>query len=191
MDPKDIVQVAMNLFWAKGYLATTMDDLDAATGLNRGSIYYLFGDKRALFLECLDFYAGQEIMATVRFLRTSTNGKNSIFSLFGAVVKAVEEDGDRSGCLLCNTASELGPHDSDVGLVVTNHLACLRDGFHSALRADDNGGHEATARQLADQLLAAYAGLHVMVKSGFPIQNLTNAAAVAKTLLAAHRSRAG
>ena len=45
---------ALTLFWRKGYQATSLADLVAAMQISRSSFYATFGDKRSLFIECLD-----------------------------------------------------------------------------------------------------------------------------------------
>src|SRR6056297_1687309 len=52
----EVLDRAMRAFWARGYRATSMSELVAATGLNRGSIYAGFTDKRGLFLSALRHY---------------------------------------------------------------------------------------------------------------------------------------
>ncbi len=47
----------MNVFWTRGYHATSMTDLLEGTGLSRGSLYKAFGDKKSLFLLALECYA--------------------------------------------------------------------------------------------------------------------------------------
>ena len=46
----------MHAFWARGYEATSMTDLIAATGLHKGSLYQAFGDKHSLFVGALKRY---------------------------------------------------------------------------------------------------------------------------------------
>lgn len=48
--PDDVLVKAMNAFWARGYESTSMQDLVACMGINRGSLYATFGDKRSLFI---------------------------------------------------------------------------------------------------------------------------------------------
>ena len=54
--PDDAIEKAMQVFWHKGYEATSMEDLLSAMDLNRGSLYDTFGDKRQLFLKVIDRY---------------------------------------------------------------------------------------------------------------------------------------
>ncbi len=52
----DVVAAARDEFWTRGYAATSVDDLTAATGLGKGSLYGAFGDKHDLYLRTLDDY---------------------------------------------------------------------------------------------------------------------------------------
>src|SRR5215831_4474501 len=74
-DPEIALQRATESFWRAGYAATSLDDLSAATGMNRPSLYGAFGDKRELYLAALRRYwklshvAMDEALAYDRTLR--------------------------------------------------------------------------------------------------------------------------
>ena len=55
-EPETALLQAMDVFWRDGFAATSLDDVSAATGLNRPSLYGAFGDKRALYLKAYDQY---------------------------------------------------------------------------------------------------------------------------------------
>jgi AcrR family transcriptional regulator len=54
--PETALNQAMDVFWKDGFAATSLDDVSAATGLNRPSLYGAFGDKRALYLQAYSQY---------------------------------------------------------------------------------------------------------------------------------------
>src|SRR5579863_4864807 len=58
-EPETALTQAMDVFWKDGFAATSLDDLSAATGLNRPSLYGAFGDKRALYLQAYRQYRKQ------------------------------------------------------------------------------------------------------------------------------------
>src|ERR1700730_11981301 len=58
-DPATAVARATETFWKAGYAGTSLDDLVAATGMNRPSLYAAFGDKRDLYLKTLTRYQQQ------------------------------------------------------------------------------------------------------------------------------------
>jgi TetR/AcrR family transcriptional regulator, copper-responsive repressor len=55
-EPEAALNQAMDVFWKDGFAATSLDDLSAATGLNRPSLYGAFGDKRALYIQAYQRY---------------------------------------------------------------------------------------------------------------------------------------
>ena len=55
-DPDEALDLARDVFWQKGFQGTSLDDVTAATGLAKPSLYAAFGDKNALFLKVLDRY---------------------------------------------------------------------------------------------------------------------------------------
>ena len=57
-DSNAALENAMQVFWAKGYKATSLRNICASTGLGRSSLYAAFGDKRGLYLKALDRYEG-------------------------------------------------------------------------------------------------------------------------------------
>lgn len=179
LEREDVVRIATDVFWDKGYTATTVDDLDAATGMNRGSLYYLYGGKRELFLACLEDYARREIGGAMEILSSPTYPTGRIRALFMGAVAEVETSKDRRGCFLCNTAVELAPHDPVVETAVVDHLSDLRTGFSRALAREKPDLTARHRRKMADTLLASYAGLLTMAKAGFPVASLRHVAKAA------------
>ena len=55
-DKDNVPDRAMRVFWERGYESTSIDDLLKATGINRGSLYGTFSDRRSLFLSAQDPY---------------------------------------------------------------------------------------------------------------------------------------
>ena len=50
-DPDQALDLARDVFWQNGFHGTSLDDITAATGLAKPSLYAAFGDKNALFLK--------------------------------------------------------------------------------------------------------------------------------------------
>ncbi len=167
-DPEEILDRATALFWRKGYEGTSVADLVDSLGINRGSLYGTFKDKRALFLTALERYDEREIGATVRHLRNTVGpGRERIQSLFDNVIRNVEERGDRRGCLVCNTAVELAATDAEVERHVRRSLERLTGAFSVALAADPGYPTEPERRdRRAHFLTATLMAVHVMAKAG-------------------------
>lgn len=182
-EPEQVLSAATDLFWRNGFAGTSLAQLDRAVGINRASLYNAFGDKRGLFLACLDHYGGREISAAVDLLSGPGPGGAKVRKLFNGPVKAVQTGKDRRGCLLCNSAVEVAPHDPQVEAAVMQHLNRLRDAIAEALAANETGKSRTESIGRADQLTSSYMGLHVMAKAGAPVAQLKRIAAGANVLL--------
>jgi TetR/AcrR family transcriptional repressor of nem operon len=116
-DEDKVLIAAGELFWKKGFHATSIDDLCAATGVLRGSLYGAFGDKRGILLAALRHYGE----ARVRRLRDSLRYPTpEIAVLRGALKYYTRAATDLTGraCFITNTAMEMIPQDKEVTAIV-------------------------------------------------------------------------
>jgi TetR/AcrR family transcriptional repressor of nem operon len=113
-DPEEAMQEAMEAFWENGYSATSVHDLLEEMGLNRGSLYGTFGDKKKLFLAVLDKYDQQRVEDFRRILEEPESAELALRNLFNRVVEECTSEGAGRGCLAAKAAMELAPHDKDV-----------------------------------------------------------------------------
>ena len=58
-DEDAVIDAMIELFWRQGFNATSLDDIAAATGLNRPSLYRAFGNKTDMYMKCLNVFAGR------------------------------------------------------------------------------------------------------------------------------------
>ena len=72
-DEQEVIATALDVFWRKGLHDATMQDLAAATGVQRGSLYNAYGDKEAIFLRAFDEYTEQFLGMTARTLAEGDN----------------------------------------------------------------------------------------------------------------------
>ena len=84
-DETDVLERAMKAFWARGYEATSINDLVAATGINRGSLYAGFTDKRGLFMRALDHYDREHRQAFLSALQRNYAPRDAILAAFRQV----------------------------------------------------------------------------------------------------------
>lgn len=168
-DPDAALQSALELFWRRGYEATSMADLVEQLGIGRASMYATFGNKRELYLKALDRYNGQRDPGLLRELSQPGPALPAV----RAVVRrfAAESSTDElrlNGCFVANTANELAAHDPAAARRVEaswNHVETL---LHSALtRAQAQGELPADRdpRMLARMLLVLMQGMRVVGKA--------------------------
>jgi len=163
----DVVQKALEVFWRQGYQATSVQDLVAATGLNRGSLYDTFGDKHGLFLEVVEYYRGHVTARRLARLEEPGPAREKIATFFREVIEFSVGEGRLLGCLMTNSAIELAPHDRDTRLAVAANMGAMEAAFRRVLtRARRNGelAAEKSPTDLARFLTATANGLRVMAK---------------------------
>jgi len=161
---------AMSAFWTKGYAATSVEDLVARMGVQRGSLYATFGDKRSLFLSALDRYQRVVTRELLEALETPGSGLEAIRRFFRLRVEGSLDRSRPPGCLVTNSAVELVRRDRAAAAKVGGSLAKLEAAFFRALeRAHAQGELAATrdVRALARFLTSSAQGLSVMAKA-FP-----------------------
>ncbi|MEH6631434.1 MAG: TetR/AcrR family transcriptional regulator [Halopseudomonas aestusnigri] len=171
-DTDTVLDAAMQVFWQKGYDGTTTDDLEAETGLKRGSIYNAFEDKRGLYLAVLDHYGRREMGEAAFLFREAGSFVEAVGGLMERAIKQTEREGIRRGCLACDAAVERASHDPEVAARVQVALDLLRRAIVERLR--DEGGWIISLEAEADHLTSAYMGLRVFAKAGYPMTVLRN-----------------
>ena len=167
-DDDDVLDKAMHAFWSHVYEATSIHDLIACMGINRGSIYATFGDKKNLFLKAFEHYEQNYRRAVLGRLQKSHSPRTSIAALFDMVVDTAETDDRRAGCMLINTAVELSAHDAKVAEAVANGLAEMQTFFRQQIEAGKQAGEIAAdvdTEQVSAALLGLLTGLRVLARS--------------------------
>lgn len=132
-NPEQALARAMRLFWEKGYHATSMDDLVKATGVSRYGFYGTFGNKRDLFIKCLTRYAQQRYQSMGVGLEEGSASLDEILGFFEKISGYIDSRVGRLGCMLCSTATELGPHDDEISARVREYFEEIGDLFRNAL----------------------------------------------------------
>lgn len=155
-------------FWSRGYAATSIRDIEAATGIGVASLYNAFGGKRALFLAALQHYSEQKTRACIREVEQIASPAARIRTFVERVTEAALGDPDRLGCLVVNTAMELGPHDAEIAAIVAGHLAGVEDFFrrnYEAAVAAGDADPQVTPEDAARCFSALMFGLRVLARS--------------------------
>jgi TetR/AcrR family transcriptional regulator, transcriptional repressor for nem operon len=180
--PEEALEAAIELFWRRGYEATSMRDLLEGMGIGRGSFYDTFGDKRALFLAALDRFEESRTTWAIEVLETSPSPLAGIEEVFGRTIENLVGYEPRRGCLLANSAVELAPHDPEVAARISDYVRRTEEAFEGALvRAREMRGipKKSDPRALARFLVTNLHGLRVMARAGADRETLEDAVRIA------------
>jgi TetR/AcrR family transcriptional repressor of nem operon len=180
-DADTALERAMQAFWAKGYRATSLDDLCAATGLSRSSLYAAFGGKRALLHRSLDRYQEQGVARITAALGRPGPVREAISGFVGDLIDRIVEGPGRRGCFIGNCAAELARGDKATAARVRRGLERIEGLFRDALdRAKSRGELAVTADvgSLARFLVSGIQGLRLVGKANPDRAALESIAAV-------------
>ncbi len=186
-EPEAALHAAMELFWRKGYEATSMRDLLEGMGIGRGSFYDTYGDKRSLFLAALDRFERTRTAWILEALEGPEPPLESIRHVFERTVENLVGFEPRRGCLLANTAVELAPHDPEVAQMISRHVRRTQAAFEQALRRARALPKDKDPRALARFLVNNLHGLRVMARAGEDRETLEDTVEV--VLEALHQRR--
>lgn len=168
-DVGQALERAMEVFWAKGYEATSLHDLVGAMGLSRSSFYDTFGSKHELYLSALDRYiktAGER--GALALIDRADSAKAGIAAVFDHYIDQMVGQDERRGCFVVNCAVELAPHDPAAAARCRAGIARTEDAFYRAVRRGQESGEiraDRDARALARYLASNLNGLLVMAKA--------------------------
>lgn len=144
---------AKELFWKKGYLGTSMQDLVSSTGLNPGSIYGTFGNKHQLFLDSLKLYCKE---MTEQYQQTiDENSQSPLCALERAIDKAIDIafKADKA-CMAVKTSFEIASADSEVRQILTNQADDIRNMMAELIHKAQQTGE--ISRTENPQIIAAF-----------------------------------
>lgn len=179
-DEQDVVAAARDEFWERGYAATSVEDLTAATGLGKGSLYGAFGDKHTLYLLALDDYISSSLDEVRASLRDpSLSAYDRLASHLRGQAKALAADKGRRGCLMAKSAAELGATDDAVEKKVQRAYATWRDELVACIKEAQHDGTvdaKQNPQALASTLLAFVRGQEALHKGGAKAAQLKAAA---------------
>jgi TetR/AcrR family transcriptional repressor of nem operon len=186
-DPDAALQAALELFHRRGYEATSLADLVEHLGIGRASLYATFGSKHELYLKAVDRYterADAEVLAELSHPGPALPAVRALVRRFAT--EACAPDSRLLGCLVTNTAAELGPHDARAARRVERSWDRVETALQGALvRALAQGELPAgrDPQALARMLLVLLQGIRVVGKASPDTPRVRAAAEQALTLL--------
>jgi TetR/AcrR family transcriptional repressor of nem operon len=172
------LDAALKLFWCQGYTATSLSQLLDAMGIGRGSFYAAFGDKRTLFIECLELFSRR----TRDILLDAWERNRSpaaISEFFDQTLFQVPSYRAQRGCLMVNTILELADVDPALSQLADRRLGEIEQSFaHCFGEAQASGQYptDRTPEELAACVMVINQGLRVASRKRVPRRELRHTA---------------
>ena len=175
-DETKALELAMRLFWKKGYAATSMKELEQIMGLSITSIYNAFGNKRAIFEKALSHYT-QNIILPI-FLNSINNTKSVKLALKATLDDVIDlhfNPLNPGGCFIVLSILENEQHDKRSKKMLDSLLYLLRDSIIKRLEKDKKNGElapETNSRSIANHMVTLRTGMMTLAKAGFSQKEL-------------------
>ncbi|MDX9999265.1 MAG: TetR/AcrR family transcriptional regulator [Phenylobacterium sp.] len=191
-DPDVALARATDAFWRGGYSATSLDELSAATGMHRPSLYAAFGDKRTLHLKALARYREETFGRIARGLQAPAPLAESLARVFaeGLAVFLSGPEGPR-GCFALGAALAEAVGDEAVRAEIAEGIAGLDAAFEARFRAARAAGEIASDADPVARARMAAAILHslaIRARAGDRKETLAQTAAAGVQLLTGART---
>ncbi|MEO0588682.1 MAG: TetR/AcrR family transcriptional regulator [Planctomycetota bacterium] len=162
-DPQAALEAAMLVFWQKGYEGTGVAEICQAMGIGKQSMYDWVGDKKGLYIACVQHYAKTRICGLQDHLESEGSPLANIRHCLHAMADYAKSD-NCIGCLLTNTQGEFGASDPDIAAVAAESEAFIVQAFTDVLeRARDAGeiAPSVDARAVASAIAVLRNGLMI------------------------------
>ena len=186
-DPELALQQATDSFWRAGYSGTSLEDLAAATGMNKPSLYAAFGDKRALYRAALQQY-WQKAFASMREALSAHKALDeALMQVYeGALSIYFSGDGAPRGCFVIGTAVTEAAEDREIRSSLLAGLLTFDRDFEARFQAARAQGQLKASADPSALAVVATATLHtiaIRARAGVPRARLRELARKAVSVL--------
>ena len=161
--PQAALQSALDIFWRKGFEATSLEDLLAAMQLSRSSFYACFGSKQEIFTAAVQAYADTCFANFSAVVHASPDPSAGVRAVLAAVA---DIEGGTRGCFFVNSVTELAPHDAELAAYGQSHIARVASLVTGLLV--QAGFAPQLAEDRAGAALALAIGVITLRKAGIP-----------------------
>lgn len=182
------LRAAMLTFWRHGYETTSIADLTKAMGITPPSLYAAFGNKRQLFLEAVELYAG-DAAGRERAINDAPSAFEAASDLLQAVAITYTGDETPPGCLLASATASGSADSLEVRRTVADIRFSLAAQFAARIKQDIADGllpTDCNAEALANLVVVVTQGMSVLARDGGSREQLL---AVARAAMMAWPSR--
>ena len=166
----DMVQTlnnAMDVFWAKGYASTSLDDLLSSMKIGKGSFYQAFKSKHNLYLLTLEMYKDY-MTDRAKSIVSGKKGLKAVQALFETMIDEMYSGEIKKGCFICNAAVENSGKDFQINKLTSSGFNNFIEILSSLVEKAQKKGEiskEHDARDIANWLFNTLYGLTILGKS--------------------------
>lgn len=132
-DREKVVDAAIKVFWKKGFMGTTMEDVKQATGINESSLYNTFGNKEALYKEALAQYR-KSVMDNFASMPNMERPRETIGKMLRHLAQLATTEEGAAGCMLMNSAMELGAQYRDIADYARETYAQIEEWLYATVK---------------------------------------------------------
>ncbi len=136
-DAEEVLEKVRAVFMAKGFTGASLDELAAAAGLNRPSLYAAFGDKEQLYIATLRFYGTRSIEGLDAILAGPGTIQQRLARVYSAAIDLYTAPPHRPGCMIVGTAAVEAPTYPKIGAAAAELLAAIEKSLERAFAASD------------------------------------------------------
>lgn len=168
-DLDEALDQAQRVFWERGYDATTTAELAAAMGIQKGSLFHAFGDKRSLFVETLRRYMEKRKADMIERVSGSRDPLGALQDWVEHSVDVLASEEGRVGCFGVNSSVGLAARDPELADLMADYWNQFIDYFTRTIaRAQQLGHvrHDLDPKVLAHLVLVNLAGMNVIARQG-------------------------
>ncbi len=172
-DENTVLERAMNVFWSNGYEATSVRLLEKQMGINQFSIYSSFSSKKKLFIKSISKYREHVRQNVYQTLLQEGAGMKELEQYLLKAVQKKREPGTSRGCLVVNTAAEIGGSDDEIAAEVNGYFNFIREMLRKVLKTAVEKGEISPDTDIEKQsafFLGVMQGLSVASKTMDPVQ---------------------
>ena len=160
----------MLVFWEKGYEGTSIQDLEAAMGLNRTSIYNAFGNKRAIFERVMVCYKESVMSALFAAMDSAPDIREGVRRLLDGALDIHFDEDNPGGCLVVLSILESGQHDAESQASIQQTIHGMKKALQARLTKAKRAGElsrDLDTGSTANTIATTMAGMMVMGKANF------------------------
>jgi AcrR family transcriptional regulator len=160
-EPETALRQAKEAFWKTGYSGTSLDDISAATGMNRPSLRAAFGDKHEIYIRALSDYWELKFATMRKAFERGGTLPETLMRVYDAALSIYFSGDDQvRGCFVVGTAITEAPGDPEIQSIVAKGFQALDADFEVRFKLARAAGELEQAADPKALALLASATMH-------------------------------